>query len=74
MCPTDPNSFANTGQAIVRHSHLEWNVDLNLNIINGYVRHTVEFLSPSDAIVLDTNGLVVDKVTDSKDELSVFYD
>jgi hypothetical protein len=73
MCPIDPSSFANTDQAIVRHSHLEWTVDLTLNIIKGSVRHTVEFITCSDTIVLDSSGLKVDKITSPKGELSVFY-
>ncbi|KAL2912780.1 Leucyl aminopeptidase yscIV [Polyrhizophydium stewartii] len=63
LCPTDPNSFANTHQAAVRHSHLVLAADFGAKVFRGAVEHTVRIVAPTDHVVFDSSFIDVHGVT-----------
>ncbi|KAI8823567.1 peptidase family M1-domain-containing protein [Fimicolochytrium jonesii] len=63
FCPTDPNSYANTHEVALSHTHLSWAVNFDTKTIDAIAVHTL--IAQKDdvkKIVLDTNHLTVDKV------------
>ncbi|KAI9002648.1 peptidase family M1-domain-containing protein [Gaertneriomyces semiglobifer] len=59
-CPTDPNSYANTDEIRVKHSHLDLNADFIKKVLVGHVVHTAEALKDGAAsLVLDTSFLSI---------------
>lgn len=74
MCVADPNSFANTDEAIVESMHISLNVDFSRKVLKGYVNLTVKKVSESASkIVLDTDGLKIFKIFDKKDVTDLKY-
>ncbi|KAI9096655.1 peptidase family M1-domain-containing protein [Phlyctochytrium arcticum] len=77
-CPTDPNSFANTDEIHVKHTHLSLSADFDAKILAGHVVHTaVTGKDNVKSIVFDTSFLdvksavlVSDKETELKFEIA----
>ncbi|KAH6576470.1 hypothetical protein BASA50_006755 [Batrachochytrium salamandrivorans] len=67
LCPTDPNSFANSHEAVVRHTHLNLSTDFDAKIINGSVEHTIGIVSSvgSRSLVLDSSYIDIKSVSNA---------
>ncbi|KAJ3135866.1 Leukotriene A-4 hydrolase [Geranomyces variabilis] len=63
FCPTDPNSFANTDEIKINHSHLALDVDFEKRILAGSVTHTATVVGKNvSQFVLDTSFLSINDV------------
>ncbi|TPX57955.1 leukotriene-A4 hydrolase [Powellomyces hirtus] len=64
FCPTDANSFANTDEIRITHSHLSLAVDFDKRILEGSVTHTAKVVGKSvTEFVLDTSYLDIQQIT-----------
>lgn len=59
----DIHSFARPDEAVVKHLALDLNVDFDRKQLAGVATLTIEKSAAARELVLDTNGLTVDKVT-----------
>ncbi|VDM40250.1 unnamed protein product [Toxocara canis] len=57
----DPASNANFNDARVQHLSLKWDVDFVRARINGTAALTIEFLKPTDKVILDGRSLEIKK-------------
>ncbi|KAJ3010494.1 Leukotriene A-4 hydrolase [Thoreauomyces humboldtii] len=63
-CPKDPNSFANTDEITISHTHLSLDVDFEKRLLVGSVVHTASVLKDNTKeFVLDTSHLSIQKIT-----------
>ncbi|EGF79700.1 hypothetical protein BATDEDRAFT_19784 [Batrachochytrium dendrobatidis JAM81] len=76
LCPTDPNSFANSHEAIIRHTHLNLTTDFDAKILHGFVEHTVSIVAASGAnkVVLDSSYVDVKSVVIATDSTSLKFE
>jgi leukotriene-A4 hydrolase len=74
-CAFDPNSFANADQVKIIHSSLEWNVDMDQEIISGTVTHTVRGCTTqgSATLVLDSNNISIKAIRNGNGDNLEFY-
>src|SRR5262245_1611549 len=63
----DYHSYANPTAVRVRHVDLDWNVLFDQKILKGTAVLTVERLSQTEPLILDTRDLKVEKVETSAD-------
>jgi leukotriene-A4 hydrolase len=63
MKTQDPHSFSRPNEIVVRHIDLDLSVDFNAKRISGKADLTLENLSESDTLFLDTRDLTIDSVT-----------
>ena len=63
MKTQDPHSFSRPHEIVVRHIDLDLSVDFNAKRISGKADLTLENLSGSDTLFLDTRDLDIDSVT-----------
>ncbi|TPX64388.1 leukotriene-A4 hydrolase [Spizellomyces sp. 'palustris'] len=62
-CPTDPNSFANVHEIVVKHTHLTLTADFDRRILRGQVVHHARTVQPNvSELVLDSNFLDIQSV------------
>lgn len=59
----DPHSFSKPTEAVVKHLNLDIQVDFNSKVIGGVASWDIENISGADEIILDINGLDIEKVT-----------
>jgi leukotriene-A4 hydrolase len=59
----DPHSYARPEEVVVRHLHLELDVDFGTRTLEGHARLGIENLGGADRLLLDTRDLTVDRVT-----------
>src|SRR5829696_8901462 len=59
---TDPHSFSNPDEAVVKHLTLNLTVDFEKKILSGTAMLDVEMKNNATKIILDTRGLNIDKV------------
>ncbi len=59
----DIHSFARPDEAVVKHLALDLNVDFDRKQLAGVATLTIEKSAAARELVLDTNGLTIDKVT-----------
>lgn len=69
---TDPHSFSNPDQAIVKHLDLDLNVNFESKILTGKATWTIENKIGTDSITFDTQNLHVTRVTLSSGEKTGF--
>ena len=64
FCPTDPNSYANSHQAIIKHIHLKWDVDFVSKTISGWAEYLIKGVSEegSSQVVMDIKGISIKNV------------
>jgi aminopeptidase N len=58
----DIHSFARPDEAVVRHLALDLDVDFDRHILHGSATLTIDTAGDARELVLDTNGLAVDRV------------
>ena len=63
----DYHSYANPSAVRVRHVDLDWDVLFDQKILKGSATLTIERISQTEAIILDTRDLKIDKVETSAD-------
>ena len=63
----DFHSYANPAAVRVRHVDLDWNVLFQQKILKGTATLTIDRISPSEPLVLDTRDLKIDQVETSVD-------
>ncbi|KAI8920600.1 peptidase family M1-domain-containing protein [Entophlyctis helioformis] len=65
LCPTDPTSFANSHEVVVRHSHIDMTVDFAGKLLRGTVDHTIRCVAAAgaDRLVLDSSFVKVPSAT-----------
>ncbi len=73
VCPSDPNSFTNSDQAVIKHSHLDWTTNFEKKILQGSVIHTIAILEPTTKIVLDTKSLSISQIKMVDDNTPLEY-
>jgi hypothetical protein len=64
MNPLDPNSFANSHEIAIKHSHIIWKSDFEKKCLVGSVHHYLEVKENCSTLVLDTKGLKLINVQD----------
>jgi leukotriene-A4 hydrolase len=65
----DFHSFSRPGQAVIKHLSLRLTVDFDSRILSGEAILTIENLSKGKELILDSRGLIIDKIIlDGKDE------
>ncbi|EOR94417.1 Aminopeptidase [Arcticibacter svalbardensis MN12-7] len=60
---TDPHSFSNPDQVIVKHLDLDLNVNFDTKILTGKATWAIENIKGADSIIFDTHNLHVLRVT-----------
>src|ERR1044071_9220948 len=63
----DYHSYANPSAVRVRHVDLDWDVLFDQKILKGSATLTVERISQTEPLILDTRELKIDKVEPSAD-------
>src|SRR3954465_5547590 len=63
----DHHSYANPSAVRVRHVDLDWNVLFDQKMLKGSATLTLERISPTEPLVLDTRDLKIDRVETSVD-------
>ncbi len=63
----DYHSYANPAAVRVRHVDLDWDVRFDQKMLKGFATLTVERISPSEPLILDTRDLKIEKVETSAD-------
>ncbi len=70
---TDPHSFANSNDVVVKDLDLDISVDFKTKTISGKASYKIENKTETDVIILDTRDMDIEKVTEGMDEtVSVF--
>ena len=69
---SDPHSFAQPGQAIVTHLHLDIRVDFENKKITGCAAYTIKTAPDATEIIFDTNGLEIIKVNLNEETTGVY--
>ena len=72
VCPTDPNSYANSHQVITKHIHLDWNVDFVSKCIKGWADYSFKAVTETNQIVLDIKGISIKAISLEAESLKVF--
>ncbi len=64
FCPSDPNSYANSHQAIIKHIHLNWHVDFVSKTISGWAEYLIQAVAEegSSQIVMDVKGISIKNI------------
>lgn len=62
MSAIDPHSFSNPEEIIIRHIDLDLNVDFDSSFISGTATLSLENLTGTDTLCLDTRDLIIEKV------------
>jgi len=70
----DPHSFAIPHQAVIKH--LIWDAQVNFEnkIISGIASYQIEKTGDADSIILDTQNLIIKKVTSGQGEKNLPYE
>ncbi|GEO06632.1 aminopeptidase [Adhaeribacter aerolatus] len=68
----DPHSFAQPGQAVVTHLHLNIRVDFDLKKITGQATYSIKATPEASAIIFDTDGLQIKEVKLDEDTPGTF--
>src|SRR4029078_10165077 len=63
----DYHSYANPSAVRVRHVDLNWNVLFDQKILKGTAVLTIERISQTEPLILDTRDLKIEKVETSSD-------
>src|ERR1051325_7822788 len=63
----DYHSYANPSAVRVRHVDLDWDVLFDQKILKGSATLTIERISQTEPLILDTRELKIDKVETSVD-------
>src|SRR2546422_3763547 len=63
----DFHSYANPSAVRVRHVDLDWDVLFDQKILKGSATLTIERISQTEPLILDTRDLKIDKVETSAD-------
>jgi leukotriene A-4 hydrolase/aminopeptidase len=67
---SDPHSFARPEEAVVNHLSLDLSVDFTKKILKGTSKLEIEVFENSDKIILDTRGLIIEKVFAGQQEVA----
>lgn len=69
----DPHTFSNFNEAAVRHIDFDLNVDFTQKKVYGKAVYTLENISGTDKLILDTRNLLIEKITLGEDEQHAEY-
>ncbi|XP_014235450.1 leukotriene A-4 hydrolase [Trichogramma pretiosum] len=73
LSPTDPNSFSRPDLCIVRHTHLDINVNFQRQILEASATLEIEKIGETEFLILDVRGLVILSVVDVSDDSRLDY-
>jgi len=72
MTNTDPHSFSQPQNAVVKHLNLNLSVDFNSKQLRGYAELLIENLTLTNELHLDSNDLTIDSVILDDGTISIF--
>ncbi len=61
--PKDVHSFANSGDVVIKHLHLDLSVNFDAKTLSGTAALTLEHKRKTETLVLDTRDLTIESVT-----------
>ncbi|XP_076329349.1 leukotriene A-4 hydrolase isoform X2 [Tachypleus tridentatus] len=74
LSPSDPNSFSRPEECIVIAIHIDWDVNFEKQVLDGFVDLAIEKKDPSAShLVLDIRDLTIKNVVDKSTEKSLNY-
>ncbi|KAL7288132.1 hypothetical protein TKK_0017795 [Trichogramma kaykai] len=73
LSPTDPNSFSRPDLCIVRHTHLDINVNFQRQILEASATLEIEKIGETEFLILDVRGLVILSVVDVSNDSRLDY-
>lgn len=68
------HSFANIHEVKTVHLALDLTVDFDKEVIHGVANHSIQILHPTDFMLFDTRGLMIDKVFLDNDTVAVDFE